>query len=339
MGNYMTKTGATHLIGRIKTDLAGKAATDLSNVTNAKFLEKAQSAGAAGSLVTASSSDGVAYTATVPGLTSLSAGVEITIIPAKVSASATPTLNVNSLGAKYIRMLTGYNTTTTTTGAVASWLAANKPVKVRYDGTYWIADLQRASANALSGTVKIENGGTGATTAAAALKGLGGMVTTFISIPAGRMKGDVDGDGRITDTDRQLIADHASEETLITDATALQCADIDGDGEVGLGDRQAAARISAGTLGAGYGGDILGNWTVNPNYATEVGQFYKDFTISGMEAGNPAVVLIQGTADNGNYSAECMSGKLRLYARLCPIEAATAAVMFGSGSGSVICVG
>lgn len=171
---FLNKPGAVYLIGKIKALLGLKADADLSNVDASVFLEKAQAAGAAGTpIVAAASTDGVTYTATVDGVTELTVGLTIVIIPDIASTNVAPKLNVNGLGDKYLRLLTGYNTTTTTTAAVASWLAKGKPVQVRWNGTYWITDLQRASANALSGIVKVENGGTGASTAEEALANLG----------------------------------------------------------------------------------------------------------------------------------------------------------------------
>ena len=52
-------------------------------------------------IYTAASSDGVSYTVTVPGVTELKHGMRITISPARMSASASPTLNVNGLGAHF----------------------------------------------------------------------------------------------------------------------------------------------------------------------------------------------------------------------------------------------
>ena len=111
---------------------------------------------------------GAAYTATVNGITELKVGVKLTIIPHTVSTSLTPTLNVNNLGAKYIRMPGTYNTGTAANAPVASWLVANKPVTVTWDGTQWETDVMRPAANSLSGTVAITNGGTGAADAAGA---------------------------------------------------------------------------------------------------------------------------------------------------------------------------
>lgn len=155
-------------------DSIGAAKTDLTNVDNSVFAQKAAQAGAGGTpVVAATSTDGVTYTATVTGVTALTNGLTLTIIPNTVSTTVSTKLNVNGLGEKSIRMRTGYNTSSTSNAAVANWLAAGKPIQLQYDGAYWIADLQRTFANSISGTVAVENGGTGATTAEQALANLG----------------------------------------------------------------------------------------------------------------------------------------------------------------------
>lgn len=124
-------------------------------------------------VVTAKSTDGTAYTATVSGITELYTGLEIIIIPNTASVSVSPTLNINGLGAKNIRVPLTTNTSAVTTMESSNWLVADKPVKVRYDGIQWETDLCRPSASSLYGTVGIENGGTGATSKEEALANLG----------------------------------------------------------------------------------------------------------------------------------------------------------------------
>ncbi len=116
---------------------------------------------------------GAAYTATVDGITALTAGVSFIMVPHTVSTATAPTLNVNSLGAKAIRRRVSNSTATTVAGSAASWLTANKPILVTYDGTYWVADIPRANATDIYGTLPIASGGTGAADAATALTNLG----------------------------------------------------------------------------------------------------------------------------------------------------------------------
>lgn len=89
---------------------------------------------------TASSTDGIIYTATVPGIDSLTVGASFIMIPNKTSASTTPTLNVNSLGAKTVKRRLSNMSTTLQSGYANTWLSINKPITVVYDGTYWIVE-------------------------------------------------------------------------------------------------------------------------------------------------------------------------------------------------------
>ena len=89
---------------------------------------------------TASSTDGIVYTATVPGVDSLTVGASFIMIPNKTSASTTPTLNVNSLGAKTVKRRLSNMSTTLQSGYANTWLSINKPITVVYDGTYWIVE-------------------------------------------------------------------------------------------------------------------------------------------------------------------------------------------------------
>ena len=116
-------------------------------------------------IVTAYSEDGANYTATVDGVTALTIGTKITILPQVVSTATQPKLNVNELGAKAICISTGYNSSDTTTATVVNWMAVNKPVTVQYNGTYWVTtDLIYPSANNLSGTLPVAHGGVPAAT-------------------------------------------------------------------------------------------------------------------------------------------------------------------------------
>lgn len=128
----------------------------------------------------ATSSDGVNYTATVPGVTSLYAGLKITVKLSRTSASTTPKLNVNGLGEKGIRQPLSNNSFATTVGASNTWLNAACPITLTYTGTLWKADFNRPSAASLYGTMEIDKGGTGADNAADALANLGAASTAYV---------------------------------------------------------------------------------------------------------------------------------------------------------------
>lgn len=96
---------------------------------------------------------GAAYTASVSGLT-LVAGASFVMVPHTASTTVAPTLNVNSLGAKNIRMRLSSNTSSTIQLIRSNFLVANKPVKVVYDGTYWVLDdFVQPDASCLYGTL------------------------------------------------------------------------------------------------------------------------------------------------------------------------------------------
>ena len=113
--------------------------------------------------------DGSAYAATVPNISELTAGVAFIMIPHTESTSQTTTLNVNGLGAKQLRRPISSNNVSTVAPTTANWLTASRPVTVMYNGTYWLVmDMVRPNGPDIYGTVAIENGGTGASTAEAA---------------------------------------------------------------------------------------------------------------------------------------------------------------------------
>lgn len=132
-------------------------------------------------VVPATSTDGTNYTAEVNGINELYVGLSITIIPNKESASTSPKLNVNGLGAKQIRRRASNSTATMVTSSSADWLGVNRPIRVCYDGQYWIADFTRPNAADLYGTVAMEKGGTGSTDGAEGLKNLLAAGNTILS--------------------------------------------------------------------------------------------------------------------------------------------------------------
>lgn len=143
------------------------------NATTAVTATSATKATSLAPVITAG--DGAAYTATVSGITALTAGANFIMMPHVQSTSTAPTLNVNGLGAKTIRVQLSNSSSTAVAPSVAYFLGANKPVRVVYNGNFWVVQLVRPDATTIYGTVAIANGGTGANTAAKALENLGAM--------------------------------------------------------------------------------------------------------------------------------------------------------------------
>lgn len=113
-------------------------------------------------IVTAHSEDGETYTANLPGIAKLYSGLEFTIIPDRNSATTIPKLNINGLGDVYVRRRISSGTSLTVQSEGETFLIATQPIRVFYNGKYWIADMARPHATDIYGSVPIEKGGTGA---------------------------------------------------------------------------------------------------------------------------------------------------------------------------------
>lgn len=124
-------------------------------------------AGSGNIVVDAVSSDGASYTATVEDLEELYNGLEITIIPNIASTTTAPTLNVNGLGAKPIRLSLSLNNSMLVQPGKNDYYAAGRPIKLLFDANYlstgaWrVSNKQRPSAEDLYGTVPVTSGGLG----------------------------------------------------------------------------------------------------------------------------------------------------------------------------------
>ena len=145
MLKYKDKTGNLYLMLPVTNAANVDGLSDLIN--EAKVLDTP---------VAATSTDGIAYVTTVPGITALTAGLSFIMIPNTISTSRTPTLNVNKLGAKSLRVRVSGYSATTSAALTTNWLAPNKPVRVTYDGLWWVAEIILPSAQQLYGNVKAE---------------------------------------------------------------------------------------------------------------------------------------------------------------------------------------
>lgn len=133
-------TKPTYTASEVGADASGSAAQALADAKSYTD-EKVADSQKLDLPISASSTDGVAYAATVPGITALTAGQSFIMVPGMQSTSMTCTLNVNNLGAKKLRIRgTGY-TNITAFPFATDWLAAAKPIRVTYSGTSWVADV------------------------------------------------------------------------------------------------------------------------------------------------------------------------------------------------------
>lgn len=188
------------------------------------------------------------------------------------------------------------------------------------------------------------------------LNGGSGKLTLVNSvIPAGRMRGDINGDGVIDNTDLNLISNGTGSlgtrylGTVLSSAFPESnipqdylAADVNGDGQITANDADIISYIIGigGKTGA-YGAEITGNWTNNPLASTQKEQFYTDITVEGMTAQDSAVVIVSSsenmTTNNAIFpKAECMNEALRLYALSCPTEEVPCMILYASGNGTAL---
>ena len=232
-----------------------------------------------------------------------------------------------------------------------TWLRTTKATEsagnfATISGDGWI--YKRAPANVLG-----DIGGQAKITANGILKGDGtGTITAAdetevelvdlpiraesIIIPKGRMRGDVDGDGKITQDDVNQTQKHNMEEITLTGAD-LWCADINGDGSVDSTDVTLIGQYLQGysTLltSTPTFADYYNNWTYH-KVDDLTGYWTTEISIAGLTTSNNVVVNICETFSMGQfYKAEVSTGKVKIYATTPPITDIPAIVVISSGSG------
>lgn len=157
-----------------------------------------------------------------------------------------------------------------------------------------------------------------------------------IIIPKGRMRGDVDGDGKITENDFLQIRSHSSGSVTLA-GVDFWCADVNVDNKVNTTDGiiantflkgQSSKLTSTPTFA-----DYYNNWTyVKVDDLT--GYWTTEIPIAGLTTSNNVVVNICETFLMGQfYKAEVSTGKVKIYATTPPITDIPAIVVISSGSG------
>lgn len=170
--------------------------------------------------------------------------------------------------------------------------------------------------------------------------GAGGDLATKMSmviaeIPKGRMRGDVDGDGRITNNDKTLISKAASHSITLTGAD-LWCADVNADGSVTGVDLQVISEYLDGSSSVLTSvptfADYYNNWTyVKVDNLT--GYWVTELSVSDITAETAVSVICGGTVRAGTFiKVEPFVGGVRIYANYPPIEALPCTVSYSVGA-------
>lgn len=154
-------------------------------------------------------------------------------------------------------------------------------------------------------------------------------------IPKGRMRGDVDGDGKITENDISLIQKHLSSGVILT-GIDFWCADVNGDNKVNFTDANIISKFLKGQSGKLTStptfADYYNNWTYHKVDDT-AGYWTTELSIPAITTETEGSIIWGGTGFTGTFiKAETFSGGVRIYANYPPIEALPCAVSYHTGA-------
>lgn len=119
-----------------------------------------------------------------------------------------------------------------------------------------------------------------------------------LTLPAGRLKGDIDGDGILSLNDAELVRQHVMTINRLSD-DLLALADVTGDGKVTALDYVQVKKFALGTLKVSAAkkviSDTQGNWQLYGADDEMAGLWYCDVRLADWEAGDSIVVTITDT--------------------------------------------
>lgn len=150
------------------------------------------------------------------------------------------------------------------------------------------------------------------------------------------MRGDIDGDGKITQNDVDQINKHVSGIITLTGAD-LWCADTTGDNKVDITDFVQLSRYPEGKTtmltSTPTFADYYTNWTYH-KVDDLTGYWTAEVAINGLKATSDAIVNISN--DEGIfYKSELSDGAIRFYATRPPIAEVPATITFKPGTGVI----
>lgn len=172
--------------------------------------------------------------------------------------------------------------------------------------------------------------------------GSAGAQVAKATLPKGRMRGDVNGDGELDVTDVEMVRLHVSGSAVMTDEVQLWCADIDNNGKYNGMDatylRTAIASHSGKLYSTPTMADYYGTWTYVKVSDTS-GYFYYDMAVEGVTAACSAIVAVQGDHKRNAFAgAECFDGYIRVKADILPVTDAACLVLYAPGDGTAVIV-
>lgn len=150
------------------------------------------------------------------------------------------------------------------------------------------------------------------------------------------MRGDIDGDGKITQNDVDQINKHVGGIITLTGAD-LWCADTTGDNKVNITDFVQLSRYPEGKTtmltSTPTFADYYNNWTYH-KVDDLTGYWTAEVAINGLKATSDAIVNISN--DEGIfYKSELSDGAIRFYATRPPIAEVPATITFKPGTGVI----
>jgi len=153
---------------------------------------------------------------------------------------------------------------------------------------------------------------------------------TTLTIPAGRMVGDVDGNGKFTQADLTLLTDNDHYLKTVNEASPidLKACDINNDKQVTSSDLAIMMSLMSNPYTVStWARDLLGVWGTkyDLDVTTTDWTYYTDIPVVGMTEGDDIPIVLEGFDDIGLLpTAKRLNGYIRVFSKLLPATERTA---------------